>query len=588
VVAGLAYAVAGTLIGAALGTWTDEEYTLATTAHGVAYAIERALTYEDQAPLYFGLEAAWRTLNGAVWFARAFSVLCATGAFLLLAQIGRRISPRTNPLFFASLAALNPFVVRAAFDIRVYALALLCSAALWLCFEDGFAHGSSTRARVGFVIAAVTGIYVQYFVAFTLLGGFCALAVLGRRRALAPYLAAVTIVLIAIVPLALVAKTQAAAYATQALPLGRILIATLVHPWLDMLFPFAGEWYALPFVRGCYTLTVLLCLGIAAASRPRAGRDALAWLAAALAIELSYVALAALLRVYLAPDYFVALYVPLAAAAYALAATKTPGRPGALPALVLCVLLTAGTLASNYRHLAQPGDWARVAAYLDARAAANDVIAVFPPDALPALARQYDDEAAILPYPRALPLTRYAVSALSVASIADAERAFAPLRRYRRVWFVRERCDPIAPQFGCNYLGAAMQASFQTDGEQNFYGSDVFELSARIERPSFQGTAESLAQPRRHVRGAWNQHRPQPKTRQPQEHAGFDGVRQQICERVGECAAQDAERVDRHQRDDGADGERRAFDAEQQAGTSGAHRDEIRQQTVGAVHDHAR
>ena len=116
VVAAIAYLSAGIWIASHFATWTDEEYTLATTAHGAAYAIRRAIDYELQAPLYFAVLAVWRLADPSVAFARLFSLLCAAAFFFALVAVGRRVAPSGNPLPFALLVATNPFVLKAAFD----------------------------------------------------------------------------------------------------------------------------------------------------------------------------------------------------------------------------------------------------------------------------------------------------------------------------------------------------------------------------------------------------------------------------------------------------------------------------------------
>jgi len=58
--------VVAAIVAAHLGTWTDEEYTLATTSRGPLYALEQALDYELQAPVYFVVEAIWREANSSL------------------------------------------------------------------------------------------------------------------------------------------------------------------------------------------------------------------------------------------------------------------------------------------------------------------------------------------------------------------------------------------------------------------------------------------------------------------------------------------------------------------------------------------
>ena len=53
----------------------DEPYTMITTAHGPSYAVERALSFEDQPPIYFFLVSIWRVVNKSLTWVRLFSVV---------------------------------------------------------------------------------------------------------------------------------------------------------------------------------------------------------------------------------------------------------------------------------------------------------------------------------------------------------------------------------------------------------------------------------------------------------------------------------------------------------------------------------
>ncbi len=486
------YVLAGVTLGALLGTWTDEEYTLATTAHGVAFAIRHAVGYELQAPLYFALLGAWRHLDASVWFARLFSVLCGAGSLLAFAAIGARVAPRLSPLGFALWAGLNPFAVWAALEIRHYALALFLSALLWLAFDAGFLTAERRMARVAFVVLAVAGIYTQYFIAFALVGFAVALLV-AKKRSFWAYVGCAALVAVAVAPLALTARGQGSWFVAEAPPPVRIVRWTLVHPWVGFVFPFDWQWDAFHFVRRGYSVVVALLALIVVLCRPALTRRTVALIAAAVSIELLYVLLATVLRIELSNRYFVALYVPVAAAAYGLWDALADERPSA-GRLVLTgsVLLGVAVLVSQYRHLAQPGDWKRVAAYLGERARPPDAIAVYQPDALPALLREYHGDVEIIPYPRPLSHERYTVAAVSVGSVAEAQRAFAALGPHARIWFVEDgACEAHDPQFGCEYVDRAIASTFAVRSTRAFYGNRVEELVPSSSAPA----AESSRQP---------------------------------------------------------------------------------------------
>ncbi len=489
-IAGAAYLALGLLISSFFGTWADEEYTLAATGNGIPYAVARALNYELQAPLYFALLAGWRELDGSVWFARLFSLLCATAFFFAVAEIGRRIAPKTDPLPFALLVALNPFVVFAAFEIRLYALALLICALLWLCYDAGFANGASTRARVGFVVLAVAGTYVQYFIAFLLVGFGAGLAAGGRFRSLVSYLAWMCVAVAAIVPLVFLARSQASFAVGPELSRPAILYLTLLHPWLEFFFPHPYGLQESVLEHAGY---VALALSMALCwlwSRPRMSPALVSIAAVAVAVEAIYVAAAVGYGEQLSDRYFIALFVPVAAAAYAFerASSARPPIPQRLAVAVIAAM-SALSLVTHYRYLAQNGDWKRVADYLHAHALAGDVIAIYPSDSMPAFERQYGHGAArVVPFPRPNPTDRYVAGAVDVASEEQALAALTGLEPYRRLWLVDAvRCPKDRPEDGCDHLLDALASAYTTLESRPFYMNRIDELTRRPDRTSEAG-----------------------------------------------------------------------------------------------------
>jgi len=472
--------VCAAVLAARLGTWTDEEYTLATTAHGAGYALDRALTYELQAPLYFVLEAVWREANGSLLWARVPSLLCATGLFFAFRAIGRRLAPDRDPLAFALLATLNPVVVFAAFEIRLYAFALLLASVMWLLFDAAFIAEKSARARVGFVIATIAAIYVQYFLGFALAGFALTLIVRRERAAFVPFAVACLPIVIAAAPLAVWAHRQVGGYETDGPTVSFLLRHTLLHPWVDFVFPYERDWDVVAWPRKLYDASVALAFVAVVAVRPRPSRQAWAWIAGAVAVELTYLALLAGLRLELDDRHYVALYVPLAVAAYALATAPVPaGRVRPARVFVLTAFLTAAVLITRYRHVAQPGDWQRVGAYLEGAARPGDAIVVYAADALPALARQYHGNAPLVPFPKPPSTATYSADLLVVHSQAEAIAALDALHGYAHLWFVSDvRCRSDEQSYGCVNVQPAIDRTFTVERKADFYETRVEELAA--------------------------------------------------------------------------------------------------------------
>ncbi len=265
----LLYVAALVTFAAYLGTWTDEEYTLATTAHGFAFAWHRAIDYELQAPLYFAVLALWRELDASVGFARFFSILCAGGFFVATIAIVRRLAPERPALWSALAIALNPFVVYTALDIRLYAPALLLTALGWLSFDAGFYSQERTTARLWFVVIAVVELYTQYFLGFALVGYAVALLVAGRRRALVPYASALIATGLATLPLLGIVRSQIGGSGETTATVAKLVRQTLAEPTLEFLLPYDMQWSRF-HLHGVYLALVPLAgRGGARRRRPR-------------------------------------------------------------------------------------------------------------------------------------------------------------------------------------------------------------------------------------------------------------------------------------------------------------------------------
>src|SRR2546430_3459509 len=74
-----------------LNVWADEASTLFTTQHGFWAAFQNAATDEKQAALYFWIMSLWRSIDGSIFFARLFSILCSLAAISAFAGFARRI-----------------------------------------------------------------------------------------------------------------------------------------------------------------------------------------------------------------------------------------------------------------------------------------------------------------------------------------------------------------------------------------------------------------------------------------------------------------------------------------------------------------
>ncbi|NJR69385.1 MAG: hypothetical protein HC771_12505 [Synechococcales cyanobacterium CRU_2_2] len=123
---------------ALLNIWIDEAYTLDTTGLGLAHAWVEAIRFENQPPLYFFLLALWRQLNDSIFFARLFSCLCIALTIYCAPLLSRRYLPKLNSCWLTLSLALHPYAIWAALEIRTYALGILLSELLLICFFDAY------------------------------------------------------------------------------------------------------------------------------------------------------------------------------------------------------------------------------------------------------------------------------------------------------------------------------------------------------------------------------------------------------------------------------------------------------------------
>jgi hypothetical protein len=465
------------------GTDPDEEYALASTAHGLAYGLHRAIAYELQAPLWFGIMGIWRSLDKSVFFARAFSLGCIAATCFALRSIALRIRPALNPLPFVIAAALNPFAIYAALEVRLYASAVLLSALIWIAFFDGFLSGERRAARIWFVVLALVGIYVQYYLGFALVGGGCALLLARRFPAFRAYVVCGLIVALGALPAVFLAHLEAGAVRETLPAMAGFPLRHMAEPLFQFALPFSYVWYENPawyaFLTA-YKVGLLALVGLFVLGRPRLGPGELGYAGLALGIWVSFLIAEPFLHVkYEVPRHFVGLFVPELAAGYALVTSLSAPRRRLYAAAMVAIYAAFGvaTLWTTYRFASKPGDWRRVGAYVNARVAKDDVVAVFAPDALPAFLRVYRGAAPVVAFPRTPDPETYDPDLYDVESDADARAAIARIANGRRLWLVLYgQCDGSVPNYGCVHVDAAAAALAPGTPVARFYEGEVAEV----------------------------------------------------------------------------------------------------------------
>ena len=185
-----------------LNVWIDEVFTLQTTSKNLTYALDRALNFELQPPLYFILLNLWRTANSSIFFARLFSIVCSFLALLIVINISKKILTKVNSTWIAIVFGFNPFLIWAATEIRLYAFVILLSSLLILLFYDGYiSENPKTSSRRFYVIISVLGLYTQYYLGFFLVANGVTLVILRRWNFLAKYLSGILLTTLVFLPM---------------------------------------------------------------------------------------------------------------------------------------------------------------------------------------------------------------------------------------------------------------------------------------------------------------------------------------------------------------------------------------------------
>src|ERR1700712_3329573 len=115
------YAVTLLYLSKVLNIWMDEAYTLDTTGYKLSKVIAQSYSFESQPPVYFILLSLWRKISGEVFFARLFSLISIGLAAHYFYKLIRLISGIEASRWLLILFLLNPFIVWAGLEIRLYA-----------------------------------------------------------------------------------------------------------------------------------------------------------------------------------------------------------------------------------------------------------------------------------------------------------------------------------------------------------------------------------------------------------------------------------------------------------------------------------
>jgi uncharacterized membrane protein len=472
-----------------LNIWADEASTLYSTQNGILETLRHAADNEKQAPVYFWIISVWRTLNGSIFFARLFSVICAAAAIKLFAGLASRILDPRPALLATAFFMFHPFFIWASLEIRVYSLVILLSVLVVRLFIDWFWDDDAERSLLQmtlFGVVCIAAIYTNYYLGFLLAGCFAALIVARKWNAAGRYAITMAAVGFAFLPWAYVINKQLAANTSGYQP-ARDLFDGLQKLWRHALtfilpagvFPY-GDGSPILVARVWIVRAALSVLAVFAVFR----RKQISSMTIGL-ISITAVIFAGLLAAYfiLGPVYVEVrhasvLFAPLVLSLASLISDvfEKPAPAWVVLPLAAGVLISfAYSISTLYPEMTKRGDWARVGAFIEQNESSGQPIVVFTTfDAL-ALPYHYHGRNRVLPDERYFDFEQEAEFGTpdSLKGQTDFVISEIPPDAEEFWLVVNEKCMTTD---ACVPLQNFATANYTIEKEQEFYLEKVFLL----------------------------------------------------------------------------------------------------------------
>lgn len=458
-----------------LNVWEDDAYTLHTTSGSLAYAWQQSIVFEQNAPLYFILLTLWRHIDPSFFFARLFSVLCVALVVALIPSLVQRYLPQLNATWITFAVALNPFMVWAAVEIRLYALAMLLAGLLLLAFYDGFLAARPSRAaQIWYVVLSILAAYTQYFL-ICLIVAQGALLLTRNRKALLRYLFGQFVVIAAFIPMLIIIPEQLQSFRVGYTPPHSLLqsayvVASILGSYVLGLqaYPHRQLLYA---IAVCAALVAIIAMRKSFTTRGDFALPLMTIVAGALLATIIYVE-----REHVINRHAAFMYVPMTFSIYAFFTfLREPMRSRAV-AVWSCVAIVVGLgcLYFTYRPLAKAGDWARVTAFLHSAERPNEPILVFEAEDTLPLKFYYHGPNRVVGVPNEIDYRTYDVSEFVIHDDRELDRAVAAIPRHHPFWFVISGwCEDGNTAFGCNIVEDYVEHRLVTLEERSFYMTSV-------------------------------------------------------------------------------------------------------------------
>ena len=371
-----------------LNVWIDEVFTLQAVNQDMIHTIQRAFYFEKQPPFYYILLNLWYRLNGTVLFARLLSVVAIALSVFIASKIATRLFNQIPPFIITACIAINPLIIYAAVEIRLFAVAILISSLLLFFFIEGYLSGSKNKIyRVFYILFGIIGLYTQYFLGFLLFANGICLLSLKRWRSLNYYIKDMIVVAFFFSPMLLILPKQLAMHAeTTSIKSAGVSfivgIKTIYRIIVDYLYPLSWQykenvlWVTVRI--WAFRLSALLIAVDLAKKRPKIfGTKTFGLIVIFSTIILLFLLLRNIIGLgFMKERHLNVLFVPSILVLFSIFATIKDKK--ILYAVVsLMIFFSSVHFLSYYRYMAKPGDSKNVSAFITKYEKPNEPILFF-------------------------------------------------------------------------------------------------------------------------------------------------------------------------------------------------------------------
>ena len=471
-----------------LNIWIDEAYSLQTTDSGLIAGIAGA-RFHRQAPMYFGALSAVRTLSPTILAARSLSIFSMAAFLVLVFFYSRRQWGSREAILLVLLAAVHPFSLWAATEVRPYAFALAVGALL--IYVEGHTDRAIDASHwkwsffKGLLWAAA--LYAHYYLGFLLAALVVASVISDPRRWREIAIASVTCAVVfgPFVPTVLSQTSNANADMPSASALGSMRIVyghakAFAFPFVRDLPDAVSTWFG-------YSAIALATI-LASLKRAYRSRRVIAVVSALATSTTCYVAAGVLVgpQAIDTRHTFVLFIVIIAAAGAVLHFLRMEARSNRAFGILGLVLMLCFVAATAYRNapLAKEGDYRRAAQYIKDSESAGQPIVLFNSEAVLPFSYYYEGINLVVPLPSHPSVEEFDPAQFSIESYAQVSRRMSDLpAQHTHIWLYDNQVRGWGnTRYNWKYLDRYLGRHYTVERYAAFFGAEVRLLARNATR----------------------------------------------------------------------------------------------------------